>query len=329
MRVLRGTRLERYREGKIMACGVRFSFVRGTRLSLAVVLVAVAALAGVASARACDDVTAQTQAAYQAGDVAGLKAAYAAAEATPSCSDQTLAWIGKALVTTALRTVQDDVSAGGALASHEALLRDVRTYGRDWRLETWLGDIAFDRGDFTEAAQAYQEALSTLNDEELTPTAPAMGVIEEVYNKAEMARLAADEYVGAPVTRSGDPGGLAAASFRGFQPTRRLVPVEFQFGSTMVTNKGRQALRDLRDVLVSSGTQTITLVGHTDPVGGMAANDRLSMARARAVADVLINEGYRGQIQVIGRGERDPLNWVQPLTQDQYYQTLRRVEVRQ
>ena len=60
----------------------------------------------------------------------------------------------------------------------------------------------------------------------------------------------------------------------------------------------------------------------------MAANDRLSLARAEAVGLSLRGEGYTGQIQVIGRGERDPLPWLAPMTQRQYHQALRRVEVR-
>jgi outer membrane protein OmpA-like peptidoglycan-associated protein len=280
-------------------------------------------------ALACEDLTNRTQTAYKAGDLATLKDTFAAAEANADCSAETLQWMGKAIVSTVLRSVHEDVSQGGSLQAHETALREARPYGQDWRLEAWLGDIAFERGDFTEAATAFQDALNTLNDEELTPTAPDTAVIEEVYNKAEMARLAAADYVSAPTTRSGEPGGLAAPSYRGFQPAARLVPVEFQFGSTLVTSKGLRALRDLRDALRASGTQSITLVGHTDPVGGMAANDRLSLARAESVAASLRNEGYTGQIYVVGRGERDPLRWVAPLTQYQYHQALRRVEVRQ
>jgi len=306
------------------------SVCKGPRLRDALVgMVALVLMVGLGSAWACEDITTRTQAAYQAGDLAALQALHAEAEGTPSCSGETLAWIGKAAVTTALKTVQADVSAGGPLAVHEEMLRAVRSYGRDWRLETWLGDIAFDRGDFTAAAQAYQEALNTLNDETLTPRAPDVSVIEEVFNKAEMARLAADDYVSAPVTRSGDPGGLSATTYRGFQPTKRLWPIEFQFGSTLVTQKGLRALRDLRDVLQANGARTVTLIGHTDPVGGMAANDRLSEARARAVADALFNEGYHGEIRVGGHGERDPLPWPGSMTRSQYHQMLRRVEVRQ
>ncbi len=298
------------------------------RLILALALPLVLGLGGVPAALACDDITARTQTAYQAGDLAALRAAHAEAEATPACSDDSLAWIGKAIVTTALKTVQADLAAGGVLASHAAMLREVRSYGRDWRLETWLGDIAFDQSDYTEAARAYQDALNTLNDEELTPRAPDVGVIEEVYTKAEVARLAADDYVGAPVTRSGEPGGLAATSYRGYRPPQRLLPVEFQFGSTLFTGKGLLALRELRDFLRTTGAQTVTLVGHTDPVGGMAANDRLSLARARAVSDALRNEGYLGEMLLIGRGERDPLDWRAPMSRQTYHQTLRRVEVR-
>lgn len=294
----------------------------------ALVLASVILAAAPRPALACAEITQQAQTAYQGGDIGTLEQLYAAAEANPGCSTDTVAWIGKAITGSVLRQIQADVQAGGTLAAHEQTLRGAQQYGQDWRVEAWLGDIAFERGAFTEAASSYQAALNTLNDEAATPKAPPVEVIQKIYAQAEMARLAADDYVPAPTTRAGEPGGLSAPSFRGFVPTARQYPMEFQFGSTLLTAKGLRALRDLRDSLRATGARNVTLIGHTDPVGDMAANDRLSMSRARAVGIALRQEGFTGEITIIGRGERDPLPYIAPMTQGQYHQALRRVEVR-
>jgi outer membrane protein OmpA-like peptidoglycan-associated protein len=52
----------------------------------------------------------------------------------------------------------------------------------------------------------------------------------------------------------------------------------------------------------------IVIIGHTDRQGPAEANDALSLRRANAIRDVLIERGFKGDlIQPVGRGERDPL----------------------
>lgn len=52
----------------------------------------------------------------------------------------------------------------------------------------------------------------------------------------------------------------------------------------------------------------IVVIGHTDRVGGIAYNDALSLRRAEKVRDDLVKQGIpREQIEVAGRGEREPL----------------------
>lgn len=51
----------------------------------------------------------------------------------------------------------------------------------------------------------------------------------------------------------------------------------------------------------------IRIVGHTDRVGSLLANDRLSKARAQTVAKVLNEKGIpMDMMEVTGRGEREP-----------------------
>ena len=52
----------------------------------------------------------------------------------------------------------------------------------------------------------------------------------------------------------------------------------------------------------------IVVIGHTDTVGSLARNDALSLARAERVREMLVGLGIPpAQVQVAGRGEREPL----------------------
>ena len=52
----------------------------------------------------------------------------------------------------------------------------------------------------------------------------------------------------------------------------------------------------------------IAVIGHTDSVGGLAYNDRLSLARAERVREMLIGLGIPAtRVTAAGRGKREPL----------------------
>ena len=52
----------------------------------------------------------------------------------------------------------------------------------------------------------------------------------------------------------------------------------------------------------------IAVIGHTDRVGSVQSNDELSLRRARKIRDDMVKLGVPAdQIQVAGRGEREPL----------------------
>jgi OOP family OmpA-OmpF porin len=69
----------------------------------------------------------------------------------------------------------------------------------------------------------------------------------------------------------------------------------------------------------------VQITGHTDRLGKMAYNDRLSIERAEAIRDILIRNGLRANfIHTVGRGEREPLI---PTPDEQVEPQNRRVEV--
>jgi outer membrane protein OmpA-like peptidoglycan-associated protein len=69
----------------------------------------------------------------------------------------------------------------------------------------------------------------------------------------------------------------------------------------------------------------VQITGHTDRVGSVAENDRLSQVRAEAVRDMLVQHGLQASfMRAVGRGEREPLI---PTPDEQPEPQNRRVEV--
>jgi outer membrane protein OmpA-like peptidoglycan-associated protein len=102
----------------------------------------------------------------------------------------------------------------------------------------------------------------------------------------------------------------------------------FMEGKDELTPESRQRLSDVLTEISrrSSVISEVTVVGHTDRVGRVEQNDRLSLQRAQKVVADLVQIGIRMEIiSVAGRGEREPL----VPTADEVSESLnRRVEVR-
>jgi outer membrane protein OmpA-like peptidoglycan-associated protein len=70
----------------------------------------------------------------------------------------------------------------------------------------------------------------------------------------------------------------------------------------------------------------VVVTGHTDRVGSVAFNDALSLQRAERVRQALVQQGVAAdRIQVVGRGEREPLV---PTADEVAEPRNRRVEIR-
>ncbi|MGK0250386.1 MAG: outer membrane protein OmpA-like peptidoglycan-associated protein [Oleispira sp.] len=83
--------------------------------------------------------------------------------------------------------------------------------------------------------------------------------------------------------------------------------VKFVSGSaTELTPETAAVINQLLAEVERRDAPEIRLVGHTDSVGGLLKNDRLSKKRAQAVVDILINYGIAPEVmQATGRGERE------------------------
>ncbi|MNE54252.1 Outer membrane protein P5 precursor [compost metagenome] len=82
----------------------------------------------------------------------------------------------------------------------------------------------------------------------------------------------------------------------------------FAFDSAQLQAAGRAKLAQLASEVDETGVTAIEIVGHTDRFGNAGHNAALSLARAGAVRDFLVQEGVAGSlISIDGRGAAEPL----------------------
>ncbi len=90
-------------------------------------------------------------------------------------------------------------------------------------------------------------------------------------------------------------------------PPEQFV-LQFETGTSNLTAESQAQL----DAVISSAQRRpggeILIVGHTDRVGSLEANDRLSLVRANAIRDLFLAKGFRPElVEAVGRGEREPV----------------------
>lgn len=87
-----------------------------------------------------------------------------------------------------------------------------------------------------------------------------------------------------------------------------LPDVLFDFNSAKLTDDARRASAEIASVVSQYPNRNISVEGHTDSVGTIEYNKRLSEDRARSVADELAYQGVpKRRISTYGYGESDPI----------------------
>jgi len=82
----------------------------------------------------------------------------------------------------------------------------------------------------------------------------------------------------------------------------------FAVDSSKLTPSAKQTFAQIASVLKDYKKTIIHIVGFTDSTGTAQYNQKLSVRRARAVADYLISQGVpAGRIRIEGRGETQPV----------------------
>lgn len=125
----------------------------------------------------------------------------------------------------------------------------------------------------------------------------------------------------------------AAAIERGYGRLLAMKPaeavrwvLEFEPGTDTLTPRSQAELPQVLDAMKSYPVGELVVEGHTDRVGGLESNDRLSLERAQAVQRMLVDAGVAVErIQAVGRGERAPLV---PTADEVSEARNRRVEIR-
>lgn len=98
------------------------------------------------------------------------------------------------------------------------------------------------------------------------------------------------------------------ATLEALPPRPKSFTVYFAAGSaTELDTVSRYVIEMVRSELAGRPGPEIRVIGHTDTVGGLEANDALSAERAATVRDLLVAAGIQAaSMDVAGRGEREP-----------------------
>jgi outer membrane protein OmpA-like peptidoglycan-associated protein len=97
-----------------------------------------------------------------------------------------------------------------------------------------------------------------------------------------------------------------ALSAQPLPPTR--FTLYFTEGDDVLTAESQTAMTAILDEIKQRPAPDLVVIGHTDRVGSVKDNDKLSSKRAESIRQQLISRGIDAEnIQSSGRGEREPL----------------------
>ena len=99
-----------------------------------------------------------------------------------------------------------------------------------------------------------------------------------------------------------------AAALKAQPPEPVIFRLYFEENETKVIPEYRPVMEALFAEVARRKAVEVQVTGHTDRVGTVDRNDRLSLERARLVRDMLIERNLQAEfVRAVGRGERAPL----------------------
>jgi outer membrane protein OmpA-like peptidoglycan-associated protein len=261
-----------------------------SKLPVAAVLFTVGAL----PAMACDSYNAVVDA-VQSQDRAEATRLFDVIRADETCDDAIRDWTGVYL---AREHFRDAMNEDLPLQERRAALRASLELETHWRTLAALGEIEMREGAFGPASTWFRQALREIAEGNQNHDA-TLDDIERVRSLYTDSLALTDDLMASAETDS----ELFRPSYRGFIVEETPLPITFEYDSTEFDEQGYVFAQSLLDHVLTHSPPRIELDGHTDPQGGETYNLDLSMARANAVRQHLIDGGYQGEILVRGFGE--------------------------
>jgi outer membrane protein OmpA-like peptidoglycan-associated protein len=162
-----------------------------------------------------------------------------------------------------------------------------------------LGGCASERVVLLPGSDGHTGAVAVLNED-----GSERGVLDQPYSQASVGAGSVKPTTVSEQSVQGKYGTLLGA----LPPAPRVFVLYFREDSTELVAASRPEL-DLMfaEVAARSGAE-VQVTGHTDRLGKREDNDLLSLRRATAVRDMLIERGMQPElVRAVGRGEREPL----------------------
>jgi OmpA-OmpF porin, OOP family len=284
-----------------------------------------------APSEACTARWAAFEAAARSGSLTTAATAEASLAGVPACSRQRVA--ARAAMLDLFRAEADRLQRENAApAAQLAALEAALPYGNAWNawdIHARIGDLrrrmpgADGQPDHAAVSLAYDDAVRAIDlaPPSARPSGAEIGrLVRLAYQYEALSPI--------PVLRR----AILTRTARQIDVERTPVPLQFVYDTDQLTDAGLAQARNLLGLLREEGMPPIRLVGHTDPKGSDAYNDKLSVRRAVAVRGFLTAGGYPAdRIDTEGRGKRDidKLKIVDQseFTVEQVHQMLRRVEL--
>ncbi|MFK5970106.1 MAG: OmpA family protein [Candidatus Marithrix sp.] len=196
----------------------------------------------------------------------------------------------------------DDLMMSGKLEQARSLLQHSAIFS--WETQVIRADIAAFEGRWRKAAKLYSQALDLINNPQATPQAPDTKIIQKVFHLASEALILAGTL---DYSEHSLEHGVMLGNVRGFKPKKLLIPIQFEFNKSLLSDEGKKSAQQLVKYIQQYDFKKITLIGHTDTKGTDIINDKISIQRALILKKYLKNSGINIPITAIGQGKRNPL----------------------
>lgn len=174
-----------------------------------------------------------------------------------------------------------------------------------------LAVMAFGVAVIMQSVPPARERVVLLPNQDGTPSAVVVKTAkgETVIDKPFQAAGIADG--GAIYAKADDPAEVRqryAVTLAALPPPAATFLLYFQTGTDALVPESLPLLARIKDELAQRTAPEVIVVGHTDRTGGREFNDPLSLKRAEAMKQVLVDAGIAPErIVTAGRGERDLL----------------------